>query len=430
MSKLTPVLPDWDRPLHYRRGGQVRLRGIDVYYDFQWRDFFHDERAQFKHGQCLAELAQKDCPPGKAPALLLTVRDDVPEQPLSTDTHFYLVVNFPRYLAKATNDVAASYYAHQISTGITSITKLKELMTSPELIREVLDEHLSIGSIGEWVKNRPDRLEQLRALAQQSPSEPGADRSVVVAALKALDGLDAELVEVLGPLLRRSNRAARLAFLYALTSDADGRSATGETLGNRIVDRMRDVREASGGLTALLGSETTNETDLQSFIESHPWLLGLEYVKVRPRKPIPRGSVDFLLERFDGYHDLLELKGPHDAIIEAVEPQDGVPPPASSYNLSRALSQALAQIHVYWDVLTEDAVALAKRYGLQRTSHPRLIVLIGQARQLSDDRALVLRNLNLSLHRVEIIPYDVLADRALAVMANVERYFSVITASA
>jgi hypothetical protein len=34
----------------------------------------------------------------------------------------------------------------------------------------------------------------------------------------------------------------------------------------------------------------------------------------------------------------------------------------------------------------------------------------------------VLAELNKSLHRVEVVPYDVLAKRALAVLSNVEKY--------
>lgn len=424
MRNIEVVLPDWDRPLRFKRGSQVRLCGIEIYYDFRWYDFFPDERAQFKHGQCLAQLALRDCPPDKTPALLLTVRDDVPEEPLSTDTHFFVIVNFPRYLAEATNDVAASYYAHQISAGITSISKLKDVVNSPDVIREVLDKHLSIGRLEEWVKDRPERMAQLRVLTEGSPTGQTVDRVTLLSALQALDGLDAELVQAVAALLDGSNREARLEFLRALTSDTDGRLVTGEALGSRLSERLGDIRAACERLTTLLLDTSTNETALQIFIEASPWLLGLEYVRVRPRWTVPRGSVDFLLERFDGYHDLLELKDPHDRVIESPLPEDGVPPPASSYRLSRALSQALAQVQVYRDVLTEEAVTLARRYGLAKTHYPRLIIVIGQASTLSEDQAAVLRSLNLSLHRVEIIPYDVLAGRARVAISNVERYVS------
>src|SRR5437762_8824677 len=65
----------WDVPLNHRPGSETRLAGVDVYYEFKWRDVFPSERAQFKNGQCLAELVRDLCPPGKRPALLLTLRE-------------------------------------------------------------------------------------------------------------------------------------------------------------------------------------------------------------------------------------------------------------------------------------------------------------------------------------------------------------------
>lgn len=421
------MLPDWDPPLEHRKGAPCRLLGIDVYHDFSWTDLMPDERTQFRNGQCLAQLAMSDCPADKQPALLLTTRTDVAETPLETDTQFFLVVNLPRYLSQATSDAAASYYAHQLHTGITGIARLGELASSPEVVRAVLDKHLDLTEIAKWAGDSAERLKQLRELAgEDAPASPAGLPSIADAlrALDVLDHLDPELIDALQSLLRGADRPARLAFLSALMADEDGRAVTGEALGERIADRLNDIRAASMDFARLLGDPSSGETALQSFIERHPWLLGLDYVSVRPRRAIPRGSIDFLLERFDGYHDLLELKDPQDPIIEAPPPKDGVPPPASSYRLSPSLAQALAQIHVYRDVLTEDSGTVEKLYGLQETRDPLLIVVIGRVASLTTDRARVLKNLNLSLHRVEIVPYDVLGARARTVVRNVERYLT------
>jgi hypothetical protein len=42
----------------------------------------------------------------------------------------------------------------------------------------------------------------------------------------------------------------------------------------------------------------------------------------------------------------------------------------------------------------------------------------------------VLGELNKSLHRVEVVPYDVLAKRADAVLGNVEKYLLAVSAEA
>jgi hypothetical protein len=64
-----------------------------------------------------------------------------------------------------------------------------------------------------------------------------------------------------------------------------------------------------------------------------------------------------------------------------------------------------------------------KTKSFRRGSRPSFgIVVIGQASPLPAHRRRVLRALNLSLHRVEIAPYDVLATRANTVLDNVDRH--------
>jgi hypothetical protein len=106
--------------------------------------------------------------------------------------------------------------------------------------------------------------------------------------------------------------------------------------------------------------------------------------------------------------------------VKAPDLVDGMQPSASAYRLSSALAQALAQVHVYREVLTTDAETVLRRYGLERTRDPRVIIVIGRAPE--SHRADVLRELNKSLHRIEIVPYDALAQRGEAVLDNVFKY--------
>jgi hypothetical protein len=206
--------------------------------------------------------------------------------------------------------------------------------------------------------------------------------------------------------------------LRALTEDIDGRYAIGEILHERAGERLADAREAAGQFDDLL--KTEGETKLQEFLELHPWLLGLDYARIRARQPIPRGAVDFLLERFDGFHDLLELKSPRAAIFETHGKDTGIQSP-SSYRLSRPLALALAQVHAYRDALRHES-ATEELYGLPHTREPRITILIGLASELSKHQKRLLGELNRSLHRVEIVPFDILGRRARAILDNVERY--------
>ncbi len=420
------MVVEWDRPLAHRQGSPHRLDGIDVYYDFDWFEFFPDARAQFRNGRCMALLVRDDCPDGKTPALLLTTRDEVKEAPIETETHYVVVLNLPRYLSLATGDAAASYFAHGPRAVDTRITQLHTLAAQPEVISAVVDRELDLQHIAAWASSRADGIEQLRSIAgvSQTDAERESNLPTALSALQTLGHIDPEIADALESLLRRDVQGEiRLRLLRALTDDASGRYATAELLGQRIAERLDDARGVTEQYSALL-EEGSTETELQRFIESNPWLLGLDYVQVRPRRALPRGEMDFILERYDGFHDLLELKSPQDQIIIAPNAVDGVPPSASAFSLSPDLSVALAQVHVYRDVLSQAPEILDEQYGLPSTIDPRVIIVIGQVGPLPDHRKRVLRALNLSLHRVEVVPYDVLAQRARTILDNVERHLT------
>lgn len=416
-----PLDLDWDRPLLYRCGAPERLDGIDVYYDFTWEDHFPDGRAQFRHGQALARFVRKTCPNGKTPALLLTENSDEDEGFRETPLHRVCVLHLPSYRA-AEADPCLAYLAGKLGDGITRIGPLNPgVADRAEAGKAILESEINLEQIASWVGDDPERQQRLRELAG---GDGGAETGDILGALQALgDDLDPEAVAAVGALFGPdADRERRLDLLRSVTTDPSGQYLTGEVLLERVPQRIAEARKALSAYETLLEDPHTGETGLQKFIERNLWLLGLEYVKARPRHPIIRGTADFILERVDGFHDLLELKDPQDPIVAAPDSNDGKPPPAHSYSLSPALANGLAQAHVYRDSLTSDDRANERNYGLCDTRDPRLIVVVGLAKSLPDHRLRVLRELNRSLHRVEIVPYDILGERAQSVLGNVEKY--------
>ena len=262
----------WPVPVSHRRGSKWRLLGIDVFYDFEWSAHFPDNRVQFKNGLSLARLAHTECPPDKEPTLLLTTRVDVTADRLETSDRFFVVINFPRYLALATSDPAAAYYAHLAPTGVTDITRLQEAARDPTVVRTVFEQRLDAESIAAWAGENLERLEQLKSIVAGSTKEgPTASRDDVIRVLQGLEDLDAEYIRALEGLLGRAgDREAKLAFLRALTEDRVGRYATSQVLGDRLRDRIQDARQATARYRQLVADPTSNETDVQGFIEDHP----------------------------------------------------------------------------------------------------------------------------------------------------------------
>jgi hypothetical protein len=423
VQKLTDEL-DWDVELFLRRGGGVRLAGLRVYYEFKWLDVMPDRRMQFRNGQCLAERVREDCPEGKTPALLLTNREEVEEGARVTASFYVVVLNLPRYLEQAEANAAVSYLARTLGP-ITQVRKLQELADAdPRNLRTLIQLNLEAEDIADWARGDPERLSVLHSISGEL-----SDGEWLGDILRSMSGLDAEVMEAVSDLARKEpDRGKRLELLRAMTSDATGRNVAAEVLGERVQQRLDDARDAAETYRRLLEDSGSTETDLQRFLEAHPWLLGLDYARVLPRQQILRGTVDFLLERFDGFYDLLELKSPGDQIVVA-PPEEVGPPSASKFALSPSLAQALAQVHVYKDALRHDQVS-DEAFGLAHARDPRIMILIGRAHGLSQARGRVLHELNCSLHRLEIVPYDIVGHRALAVLEVVQKNLAFVAETA
>jgi hypothetical protein len=223
----------WDVPLHHRRGSETRLAGIDVYYEFKWRDVFPNGRSQFKNGQCLAELVRDLCPPGKKPALLLTLRDGLKQGFRHTPKFLVFVVNVPEYRS-STGDAARSYIASHLGVEITEIDQLQELVasTDPEVLSAFIESHIELKHITAWVSDNEARLGQLRVIAGAGDGESGTPSlGNTIAALEALGGLNADDVSAIAAFFGSdANREQRLKLLRAVTDDPTGRYVTGEVL--------------------------------------------------------------------------------------------------------------------------------------------------------------------------------------------------------
>jgi Shedu protein SduA, C-terminal len=416
---------DWDLPLSHRVGSAVNLDGIDVYYDFDWSGLIGHNRSQFTNGQCLARVARAHCPAGKTPALVLTTKDVQPH-PVETDSYFFFIVNMPEALA-ATGNAAETLYARYLESEITKYAQIKELASNPEMIDAVL----SVERVAGWLQEDPERRAQLDDAigATREVAEREIDLETLVRALRSLmeTDLDAEVLaqiaDAFGPAVDRDRRVA---VLRAMTQDVDGRYVTGEVFVERTADRIADARSAMAAYQARLDDPNSGETAMQAFIEENLWLLGLDYARMMPQRRVMTGRLDFILERYDGFQDLLELKSPQDPIIVvSTTPADGSAPPPSAYSLSPALAQVLGQVHSYRDLLTRYPEAAEELYGLRHSRDPRIVIVIGRADRLPEHSQRVLTELNKSLHRVEVVPYDVLARRAEAVLSNVEQYLLV-----
>jgi len=403
MAKANIVSPPvaWDAPLK-RKGSETRLSGLDVWYDFDWNTVFKHNVAAFPNGQSLTSAVRRRCPDDKVPCLLLTENDDAEQGTIQTDTHYVHVIRVNEYLAKSSADPAMAYFA----------------ITVQEDLDLLLDLHLDEGAILRWVGGSPGRIVDLlqlvaKVLAENSETPSSIRKSDAARAISALEQFAPQLLDA-----ANIDEMRRLANWVA--SKKAGRTVVQEALARQIRNRIKDARSHLEEYRQLLSKPNTNETGFQRFITDHPRLLGLEYARVRPKVKTPKGEIDFLVERHDGYHDLLELKSPDDPIIRCARDDSVTPASASEYSLGPALANALAQVQVYHRQLTRSEESMDEDYGIRNTRHPRTTIIVGREHRLSLTRKRILRQLNRSLHRTDVMPYDVLAQRAETQLNNLE----------
>ena len=394
---------DWDQPLSSKSGG-YNLAGLTVYHDFKWTEVFPHGKATFRNGRSLALFVKNRCPADRTPCLLLTTKDDVAEETIHTDTHYGRIVRIRRYLKVANADPATTYFAKDA----------------------LLDQYLDRAELLQWARGDANRIAMLRQVADtlaagdDPPSIISSNELIQV--IGALDQITPDICDAMLKALSIGGPDELRRVAEWLSSNTDGRQAASEALADRIESRMADVHSKLEEYRQLL-EQNAKEADLQNFIKGHPLLLGLEYVRVLSRQDIPGAEVDFLVERHDGYHDLLELKRPGDEIIRCSAAGQG-PHPPSKYSLSAALSKALAQVQIYRERLTRNEVSMEVDYGIKHTGYPRVIIIIGREGELSPTEERILRQMNLSLHRIEVMPYDWLAKRAETQLYNLEKILS------
>lgn len=151
------------------------------------------------------------------------------------------------------------------------------------------------------------------------------------------------------------------------------------------------------------------ESLYQDFLFQHFWMFGLGYVSVKSKpKSAPNRSPDFLLQRADGFNDVVELENPTDPLFVKTTRRP---------EQSGSLKEALAQTMDYVDDYTLRHRDEYYEQGLD-TYKPNGIIVIG--RQGTPDLERRRRQLNAYLHGIQIWTYDDLINNAEQVISLLE----------
>ncbi|MFX0198019.1 MAG: Shedu anti-phage system protein SduA domain-containing protein, partial [Candidatus Hodarchaeota archaeon] len=167
-----------------------------------------------------------------------------------------------------------------------------------------------------------------------------------------------------------------------------------------IRDKLPEFEKSLTEFKRLVRQEK-KESVYQKFFEKNSWLLGLEYIKAKPQKKAGAKDIpDFLMERFDGFNDIIELKKPSDKLFI----EDGGKLKQSK-DLKNAISEVMDYIDYYSIQYPYEKAVLGNN-----VFKPKAIIIIGKS--LTEDAKQKLRQHNSYLHEIEIRTYDDIAERA------------------
>jgi hypothetical protein len=156
------------------------------------------------------------------------------------------------------------------------------------------------------------------------------------------------------------------------------------------------------------------EHDWQRWFESNDWVFGTDFVRVVDERSIDTANVaDYLVEAYDGFLDIIEIKRPEGGLSFWSGKRDhGNLVPSS--DLVKAMTQTTRYL---FEVEKEaNSVKFLDRIGV-RVVKPRATLIFGRSNQWGSDEREAYRILNRSLYGLTILTYDHVLDRAQRILA-------------
>jgi hypothetical protein len=175
--------------------------------------------------------------------------------------------------------------------------------------------------------------------------------------------------------------------------------------GLRQAQRARAVTK----LEQMLGGDL-READWQAWFKSNSWVLGSQFVRVLDERAIDVQHIsDFLMEAYDGFLDVVEIKRPTGNLpfwASALDHGNHVP----SAELTKAITQATR--YIYEVEREANSVKFLERVDGIKTVKPRCILVFGRSHTWNEEQKEAYRVLNASFHNLTILTYDHVLNRA------------------
>lgn len=161
------------------------------------------------------------------------------------------------------------------------------------------------------------------------------------------------------------------------------------------------------------------EPKWQKWFEENHWVLGTEFVRVLDDRHIDTANIsDFLMEAYDGFLDVIEIKRPEGQLKFWSDTLDH-----NNYIPSLDLIKAITQASKYLFELEREAnsVKFLEKVDNVKTIKPRCILIFGRSRNWNAEQREAYRILNSNYHNLTIMTYDHVLERARRIVGINEK---------
>jgi hypothetical protein len=180
---------------------------------------------------------------------------------------------------------------------------------------------------------------------------------------------------------------------------------------------LKEFKNDLSQLKILLKSNS-KEKELQNWLYEHPWVFGPTYID-NSKEEINRigDRIDFLMQRYDTFYDVFELKLPSCPIFVGDKDETDIQQQLSrKFNISGDLKDAISQIIGYLEQFEADKKNMyyEKHIDIHK---PRGIIVIGRK---EEDETRTVKTLNSYFNNINIYTYDNILDMAQNFIALIE----------
>ena len=177
----------------------------------------------------------------------------------------------------------------------------------------------------------------------------------------------------------------------------------------QIQKRIKSVMELEKRL-----NENSSEYNWQEWFKENNWILGSDFIRILEERDIDTKNIaDYLMEAYDGFLDIIEIKKPSSDIKfwNTNKDHNNIIPHS---DLVKAIVQSTNYIYEIEREMNSDK--FLQRIGRVPVVKPRGILIFGRSDNWSEDEKKAYRLLNSSYHNLTILTFDHILLRAKRIL--------------